>query len=170
MQMKQLDTFSDLAEYYNSLSFEEKYSLATLCRKALLESIASSIKTNGCLFADSSLAISCNDGDNYVYVWMHLVTGDIFYVGRGVGVRWKNHHRSKNSEFEKHLESGDAVVYKIIDGVDTETARFYERYLSLSLSGFGAKLANKDNNVFVCGRSQADKWMEENKIELAKWE
>jgi hypothetical protein len=125
------------------------------------------LRFDGFLFANSSYAVRCNSGKHHVYVWAHLLSGEVFYVGSGVDDRWRNRHRVKNNAFMENLDVGDAVVYKVIDGVDRDTALFYERYLSLTLSGAGAKLTNRDNNVEKCGFDKAEEWLSENAERLS---
>ena len=159
--------FDEYMAYYNSMSLSEKYCVARTNRNHLIRAKASMLKYDGYLFANSHCAVRCDSGEYHVYVWAHLLSGEIFYVGSGIEDRWQCRYRLKNQAFMEHLDHGDAVVYKIIDGVDLETARFYERYLSLSISGSGVELANSDNNVFKCGNSKAKEWMLENADRLS---
>lgn len=154
--------FEEALRHYQSLSLGERYQFSRNSRNHLIRAQAWMLKYNGYLFADSRHAVRGDGGEYHVYVWAHLLTGEIFYVGSGIDERWLNRYRTKNPAFMKNLDEGDAVVYKIIDGVDMETARFYERYLSLSLSSCGVALANRDNNASRCGIDKSKEWLNEN--------
>ena len=136
-------------------------------RNHLLRITTGMLRFDGFLYADSHHAIRCDSGEYHVYVWAHLLTGEIFYVGSGIDDRWKCRYRLKNKAFMENLDAGDAVVYKIIEGVDRDTARFYERYLSLALSSSGVKLTNRDNNAEKYGLDNARKWLHENAYRLS---
>lgn len=159
--------FEEALQYYQSLSLGEKYQFSLNSRNRLIRAKAGMLKYDGYLFANSYRAVRGDGGEYHVYVWAHLLTGEIFYVGSGIDERWLNRHRAKNPEFMKNLDEGDAVVYKIVDGVDKETARFYERYLSLSLSSSGVALANRDNNASRCGIDKSKEWLNENADRIA---
>ena len=154
--------FDVFLNHYNSMSLGDKYLIAASSRDHLIRAHTSMLKFNGYLFADSHYAVRCDSGEYHVYVWAHLLSGKIFYVGSGIEDRWQCRYRLKNQSFLEHLDQGDAVVYKIIEGVDKDTARFYERYISLSISMAGAELANRDNNVCKCGYPNAKEWLREN--------
>ena len=85
------------------------------------------------------------DGEHYVYLWRHA-WGDPFYVGSGKNYRWTN-RSARCNDFYLHLDQADAVVYKILDGVDEHTARLFEKYVSVNLVEAGYTLANGDNNT-----------------------
>lgn len=159
--------FQEALRYYQSLSLGEKYQMSRNSKNHLLRAQIRMLKYEGYLFAKSHYAVRGDGGDYHVYVWAHLLTGEIFYVGSGVDERWLNRYRVNNKEFMRNLDEGDAVVYKIIDNVDMETARFYERYLSLSLSRCGIALANRDNNASRCGANKLNKRFEENAGRIA---
>lgn len=159
--------WEDALRYYQSLSLGEKYQFSRNSRNHLIRAQVWTLKYNGYLFAESHHAVRGEGGEHYVYVWAHLLTGEIFYVGSGIGERWLNRYRIKNQDFMRELDMGDAVVYKIIAGVDVETARFYERYLSLSLSSSGITLANRDNNASRCGIDKSKEWLRENADKIA---
>lgn len=114
------------------------------------------IMIDGFLRAKSGLAVTREDGRFYVYLWRHL-HGPVFYIGSGTGHRWTT-ISSRNEEFYKHIDKGDAVVYKIIDGVSEEVARTIEKYLSVCFWLGRCKLANKDNYVSESNKSQMKEW------------
>ena len=159
--------FEEALRHYQSLSLGEKYQISRNSRNHLIRAQAWMLKYNGYLFAESHHAVRGEGGEYHVYVWAHLLTGEIFYVGSGIDERWLNRYRTKNPGFMRELDVGDAVVYKIIDGVDMETARFYERYISLALSSCGIALANRDNNASRCGIDKSKAWMNENADRIA---
>lgn len=159
--------FEEALKYYQSLSLGEKYQISRNSRNHLIRAQSWMLKYNGYLFAESHHAVRGEGGEYHVYVWAHLLTGEIFYVGSGIDERWLNRYRKTNPEFMRNLDEGDAVVYKIIDNVDMETARFYERYLSLSLSSCGIALANRDNNASRCGIDKSKEWLKENADRIA---
>lgn len=159
--------FEEALRHYQSLSLGERYQFSRNSRNHLIRAQARMLKYNGYLFAESRYAARGEGGEHYVYVWAHLLTGEIFYVGSGIDDRWVNRYRSKNPGFMLELDKGDAVVYKIIDNVDMDTARFYERYLSLSLSSCGVALANRDNNASRCGIEKSKEWLNENANRIA---
>ena len=101
-------------------------------------------------------------GNYYVYVWAHLFTGQIFYVGSGSGDRWVSKNRGNAEMFYKNLDAGDCGVFKVLEDVDKKTARFYERYISLSLSKSGVELVNGDNIYGKSAGCRADSWMKAN--------
>ena len=154
--------FEEALRYYQSMSLGNKYQISRSSRNHLIRAQAWMLKCNGYLFAESHHAVRGEGGEYHVYVWAHLLTGEIFYVGSGIDERWLNRYRTTNPEFMRNLDVGDAVVYKIIANVDRETARFYERYVSLSLSSGGIALANRDNNASRCGIAKAKAWLKEN--------
>jgi hypothetical protein len=161
------DAFELAQNYYNSLGFGEKYIIGVNARNHLLRAESSMLKYDGFLFANSSYAVRCDSGEYHVYVWAHLLSGEIFYVGSGIDERWRCRYRLKNQAFMENLDAGDAVVYKIIEGVDQDTARFFERYLSLTISSSGRKLTNRDNNAEKCGLAKAREWLHDNATRLS---
>lgn len=156
------NAFEDALRCYQSMSLGDKYQISRSSRNHLIRAQAWMLKYNGYLFANSHYAVRGDGGDYHVYVWAHLLTGEIFYVGSGIDERWLNRYRLTNPGFMRNLDAGDAVVYKIITGVDRETARFYERYISLALSSCGVALVNRDNNASRCGMDKAKAWLKEN--------
>lgn len=112
------------------------------------------IKYNGCLKKSDKFCCVAGDGDYYVYVWMHL-GGELFYVGSGKGDRWLNRHR--RIEFMRHLDQGDAVVYKVLSGVDKQTSLMYEKYISFCFSWIRDSIVNRDNNLWNISPSQTTK-------------
>lgn len=144
------------------MSFSEKLNL--IRKTSLFRYHPSFIKFNGYVALKYDFALHVGDDEYYVYLWKHM-DGDIFYVGSGHGERYKTKH-GRDSEFFKHIDAGDAVVYMVLCGVDLQTARFYERYLSGSLSLADFPLANRDNNVFYIGADRYKRWLEDNKSTL----
>lgn len=162
-----MNAFEAAQNYYNSLGLGEKYRFVTGSRNHLISATVGMLKYDGYLFAQSHHAIRCDSGEYHVYVWAHLLSGEIFYVGSGIEDRWRCRYRLKNRSFMENLDAGDAVVYKIIEGVDQDTARFYERYLSLAISSAGTRLTNRDNNAEKCGLAKARAWLRENADRLS---
>lgn len=89
--------------------------------------------------------LKCGEGKYYVYLWRHA-WGEPFYVGCGKSDRWCS-KSGRCDDFYLHLDQADAVVYKILDGVDSHTARLFEKYVSVNLVEAGYTLANGDNNT-----------------------
>lgn len=146
--------FENLTREFNNMPFSK--------RVGFLKSVyqtehwhCNSINWNGYCCCKSFFAINRNEGEHYVYLWKHL-DGDIFYVGRGIGDRWVNKNRKE--DFLRHIDKGDAVVYMILCGVDKQTAMFYEKYISGSLSEGGYPLANRDNNIHKMGLEKFHEW------------
>ena len=77
-------------------------------------------------------------GEYYVYLWRHL-NGAPFYVGFGKGDRWLVGVR--NQRFGEETAKRDAVVYKVVCGLDERTARDIEFCLIHKLSKAGYTLA-----------------------------
>jgi hypothetical protein len=161
------DSFAEAYENAKSeiekMSFSEKLKL--IRSTALLHYHPNFIKFNGYVTAKTDFAIGAGEDEYYVYLWKHM-DGDIFYVGSGKGERYRDKN-NRQAEFYKHIDKGDAVVYVVLCGVDLKTARFYERYLSGSLSLAEFPLANRDNNVFYIGEGRHERWLKANKSTLA---
>lgn len=104
------------------------------------------ISWNGYAKCIDEFAASVGPGEYYVYVWKHFWTSKIFYVGSGKGDRWIE-NSGRPDEFYREIDNGDAVVYKVIDGLDMRAARFVERYISFSLGLGGMPLVNRDNSI-----------------------
>lgn len=138
--------FAEAQAAYEALPFDEKLAFANLTRKLGENHITTTVKWNGYLLCDEEHAIELGDGSHYVYIWKHA-WGDPFYVGSGKGKRWVT-KSPRNPDFYKHLDKGDAVVYKFVSGLDKSTSLAYEEYISVMLSSAGIELANSDNNVF----------------------
>ena len=102
------------------------------------------LKWDGHFGVNTEYCVSGGKGTHYVYVWKHA-WGDPFYVGSGKGDRCTTKSGRQN-EFFLHLDKADAVVYKILSGVDSRTARLFEKYVSINLVEAGYTLANRDNN------------------------
>lgn len=102
--------------------------------------------------------IYAGDDDYYVYLWRHA-WGDPFYVGSGKNDRWTN-IGGRCDDFYLHLDQADSVVYRVLSGVDSKTARLYERYISVNLGRAGYVLANGDNNYEYATGSARQKMIE----------
>lgn len=148
-------------EEYNRLSFGEKCRISSSAQRVSV--YYTHISYDGFVTAKDRFAVTEANGDAYVYMWKHLV-GDVFYVGSGVRERWKVKNRS--ASFLKEIDKGDAVVYKVLDGVDRETAFIYERYISCSLSEVGYNLCNRDNSAAGDKKKQFEAWKKKNYKEL----
>lgn len=160
-------TIADVNRFYESLSFAEKQSISAYNIELMSRVNASSIKTEGYAGRTSRCAVKGSGGDCYVYVWAHLFTGQIFYVGSGSGDRWISKNRGNAEMFYKNLDAGDCGVFKVLEDVDKKTARFYERYISLSLSKNGVELVNGDNIYGKTEGCRADSWMKDNRDRIA---
>lgn len=104
------------------------------------------------------------NGEYYVYIWKHS-QGELFYVGSGHDDRWIDKN-SRNDDFYKHLDKADAVVYKVLTGVDRRTALDYETYISVLLTEAGIDLANRDNRNKTTSKN--DKIASLKELELTK--
>lgn len=143
------NAFEDYFKYFEGLTFSKKLEeikkLEKFNDKLYLSAKTSSLSYDGYLRAYDRMAVCQESGDHYVYIWKHA-WGDPFYVGCGVNDRWKS-KASRCDDFYHCLDAGDAVVYKVLDGVDSKTARTYERYVSANISNAGYVLSNGDNNA-----------------------
>lgn len=104
----------------------------------------SSLYWNGYLKKTDKYCVLGSGGTYYVYLWRHA-WGEPFYVGCGRGDRWTV-KSPRCDDFYSHLDKADAVVYKVLDGVDSHTARMFEKYISVNLVEAGYALVNGDNN------------------------
>lgn len=156
-----LGVFDEINNAFNSLDFRTRLSLTQQIESVI--HVSKLIKYDGYLKLKDCFSIHHNTGEHYVYLWKHM-RGDIFYVGSGKGNRCV--HKYRGSEFLKHLDKGDAVVYIVLDATDKETARFYERYLSGCLSDIGQPLTNKDNIVARMGKDVFENWLRDNDARL----
>ena len=164
---KLADAITECNRFYESLSFAEKHAISAHNIELMSRVNASSIRTDGYAGSTSSCAVRGSGGNHYVYVWAHLFTGQIFYVGSGSGDRWVSKNRGNAEMFYKNLDAGDCGVFKVLEDVDKKTARFYERYISLSLSKNGVELVNGDNIYGKSAGCRADSWMEDNRDRIA---
>ena len=161
------DAIAECNRFYESLSFAEKHSISAHNIELMSRVNASSIRNYGYAGSTSHCAVKGSGGNYYVYVWAHLFTGQIFYVGSGSGDRWVSKNRGNAEMFYKNLDAGDCGVFKVLEDVDKKTARFYERYISLSLSKNGVELVNGDNIYGKSAGCRADSWMEDNRDRIA---
>lgn len=106
------------------------------------------IERLGYVYSSESDAIKLYTGQNYIYIWYHILTRKPFYIGEGINERWRSLTRSR--EFFRHIDQGDAAVCKVLDCADEKTARLYEKYITYSFTSNGYDLANKDNNYRLC--------------------
>lgn len=156
------DAVRECKQYYDSLSLSKKHDISAANLTMGARVVESRIAFDGRVDDASIYSIRGNGGDYYVYVWAHLLTGQIFYVGSGKEDRWISRNRGNMEMFCKHLDDGDCCVFKVLDDVDEETARFYERYISLSLSKDGAELVNGDNIYGKSAGCRGDAWLKGN--------
>lgn len=159
---KLLSSFEGCASYYESLPFGAKYIITSLNSSMRWKSKPYRMATDGFVEKMETGAVRGSGGKHYVYVWLHLLTGSVFYVGSGMGDRWIAKFRGDQAGFLKHLDEGDSIVYKVLSDVDEETAKFYERYISLSLSKEGFGLVNRDNIHKETTVYKAERWLMEN--------
>ena len=157
-----VDWYERAKQEFEKMEFSDKLKL--IRSTALFHYHPNFIKFNGYVQVKDDFEISAGDDDFYVYLWKHI-DGEIFYVGSGKDERYRD-KCNRPMEFLKHIDKGDAVVYRILCGVDMKTARFYERYVSGSLSLANFSLANRDNNVFYIGESKFKRWLNDNKHAL----
>lgn len=142
-----MGAYTDFVKSYEELPFVEKIKFI---KSAIFVTNNFNLDTR-CLMYDGYLKkitkheFCSSDGEYYVYLWRHA-WGDPFYVGSGKGDRWTTKHGRCN-DFFLHLNQADAVVYKILSGVDSHTARLFEKYVSVNLTEAGYTLANWDNNL-----------------------
>lgn len=141
-------TRDEISEALAKMPFYEQIALA---RKINAQYEVTSIRYEmshvehyGCFQHNEEMCISKEMGDYCVYIWKHA-WGEPFYVGSGKGNRWKQiSANTRCNEFYAHLDSADALVYKIIDGVDANTARIYEKYVSFVFRLAGMSIVNGD--------------------------
>lgn len=143
-----MGAFEDFVEAFNAMSFSEKLKMDRNInisgRNLKISSGVSNLYWYGYLSAIDKKAVNAGDGDYFVYVWKHA-WGDPFYVGSGQGRRWKE-KQSRCDGFYQQLDKADAVTYLLLSGVDAQTARLFERYVSVNLVEAGYTLVNGDNN------------------------
>lgn len=141
-----MSAWADLQRAYEEMSFVEKIKFV---KENALPFVGNNLSVRhleweGYLAKIEKHKICSSGGEFYVYMWKHA-WGDPFYVGSGKGGRWTK-KTSRCNDFYLHLDQADAVVYKILDGVDSKTARLFEKYVSVNLVEAGYTLANGDNN------------------------
>ena len=152
------DAYNQACQEFEKMSFPDK--LKMIKSSALLRYKYNLIKYNGYVAEKTKFAIASGDDEYYVYLWKHI-DGDVFYVGSGKGDRYRS--KNRNDEFLRHIDKGDAVVYIVLYGVNSQTARFYERYLSGSFGMADYALSNGDNNIIRIGEDKFKRWLEDNK-------
>lgn len=158
--------FVEAVEIYNNMTFSDKCK-AIKCMKNLsagLVSDISPIRWDGYVAKKESYAYVQDEGDCYVYLWRHI-NGDPFYVGSGRKDRWTQ--KNRNDRFLREIDKGDAVVYKVVTGINRPLAYLYEKYISCSLSLGEFDLCNSDNIINDKSKERDFKdWMYSEKSEL----
>lgn len=143
------DIFAEIQEAMNRMSFSERLNMIKRMNDSPVLNgnrvSTSRLLWDGYLTTVTEKAVREETGEHYVYLWKHA-WGDPFYVGSGKGSRWTNKN-GRCDDFYLHLDAGDAVVYLVLNGVDSKTARLYERYVSANITYGGYTLANGDNNA-----------------------
>jgi hypothetical protein len=143
-----MGAWEDFAESYNRSSFKDKvkYTRDVTMMSNRLSYAVSSISWYGYCKTETKYCVGVSgDEEYYVYLWRHAWGGP-FYVGSGKGDRWVTKSPRCN-DFYLHLNQADAVVYLVLSGVDSHTARLFEKYVSVNLIEGGYTLANGDNNT-----------------------
>jgi len=80
---------------------------------------------------------------NKYTVYLHLLNGEVVYVGSGVWYRCRRHTNRRNSEHKKLMEGGK-LEYKFVGEFDQEEdARNYEMELILTYKNLGQAKFNK---------------------------
>lgn len=90
----------------------------------------------------------------YVYEWYNVDTGEIFYVGRGCGDRYRNRGESeRNAQFIRYLkEHPNCESRKIAENLDEETACLLEDARIKALKDRQECTANIRNSTTRPGR------------------
>jgi hypothetical protein len=143
-----MGAYEDFVKAFDAMPFSGKLNMnrkVNATRSHLeVDRGVSKLYWDGYLCATDKMAAVAGDGDYYVYLWRHA-WGEPFYVGSGKGDRWKS-KQGRCDEFYPHLDKADAVTYLVLCGVDSKTARLFERYVSVNLVEAGYDLVNGDNN------------------------
>ena len=142
-----MGAYEDFIKSYEESSFVEKIKFIKNV-KSVMSNLClgvSRLMWDGYLGNITKHEVRCSSGEYYVYLWRHA-WGDPFYVGSGKNTRWID-KRGRCDDFYLHLDQADAVIYKVLDGVDSKTARLFEKYVSVNLVEGGYTLANGDNNT-----------------------
>lgn len=148
-----LSEFAKLIEDFDNQPLSQRLRFVIASRVLLTHT--KFIKFDGFVEKKDCFAVTVGEDSYYVYLWKHL-DGDVFYIGSGTGDRWVEKWR--NAACLKEMDKGDAVVYKVLQGVDKTNALFYEKYLSLCFRKAGVMLTNKDNAF----NEKSDEWLDEN--------
>lgn len=143
------DIFAEIQEAMNRMSFSERLNMIKRMNDSPVLNgnrvSTSRLLWDGYLTTVTEKAVREETGEHYVYLWKHA-WGEPFYVGSGKGDRGTM-KGGRCNDFFLHLDAADAVVYLVLSGVDSKTARLYERYVSANLTYAGFTLANGDNNA-----------------------
>lgn len=118
------ELFVEAQAQYNAFSFYKKLGFNNMVRNMGGTTSTVSLEMDGYLFSNAGKSVVLGDGDYYVYVWKHA-WGEPFYVGSGRGDRWIT-KAPRNPQFYYHLDNADAAVYKVVSGMNEETARMCE--------------------------------------------
>lgn len=140
-----MEAFDAAVKEYQQLPFWGKIQFATQLDPLL--TVYSMIRFDGCVRKKTDFAVIKESGECYVYLWKHMY-GNVFYIGSGFGDRWTK-LSGRNDDFYAHIDAGDAVAYKIIDGISKKESMLFERYISLSFHLAGKSTVNRDNRI--CG-------------------
>ena len=144
-------TFEKIQKAWDEMPFYKQVAttraMQAACVNLSLDAAVSRFMYSGCFQHITEKRILKDTGEHYVYIWKHA-WGEPFYVGSGKGDRWKQvSPKTRCDEFYTHLDRADCVVYKIIDGVDINTAKMYEKYLSFVLRLAGYQIVNGDFRI-----------------------
>ena len=141
--------YTELQKQYDEMSFVDKIKLIKSMNDLSANTFGNyeirKMEWDGYLEAVQDKAVRLQNDEYYVYIWRHAWGGP-FYVGSGKNDRWLTKNGRCN-DFYLHLDQADAVVYKVLDGVDSHTARLFEKYVSVNLIEAGYTLVNGDNNI-----------------------
>lgn len=161
--MNQNVTFEEMAAAYKTLPFYTKYEISRATASCGYIGDVMALSHNGFLKAIDDYAVCAGDGEAYVYLWKHLA-GDVFYVGSGVKNRWKSKYRG--NDFLKEIDAGDALVYKVVDGLLRQDAYFWEQYLSYSFQMARCGLTNGDHRLTSNKREAWESFAADNEARL----
>lgn len=154
-----MNTIEEMNREFNAQPFYKRLAFSKTSSAFLDTFTSGAIQFKGYCENRENFCIEAGDDEYYVYLWKHL-DGDIFYVGSGKNNRWLTHLRKDS--FMKEIDKGDAVVYKVVSGLNKSSSLLYERYISGSLCKAGYVLANRDNIIKESNRDLFDEWILDN--------